>query len=64
MTNLLWYLLPFFFGFVGHVMLSNSLVHDDKKAVRISFRIAIIVTCVYSALFVAYIIKFGILNDD
>ncbi len=45
-------------------MLSNSLAYDDKKIIKKSFKIAIIITCIYSALFVLYIIKFGVLNDD
>lgn len=64
MTSLVWYLLPLFFGFLGHAMLSNSLAYDDKKIIKKSFKIAIIITGIYSALFVLYIIKFGILNDD
>ncbi len=64
MTSLVWYLLPLFFGFLGHAMLSNSLAYDDKKIIKKSLKIAIIITSIYSALFVLYIIKFGILNDD
>ncbi len=64
MTSLVWYLLPLFFGFVGHAILSNSLAYDDKKIIKKSFKIAIIITCIYSVLFVLYFIKFGILNDD
>lgn len=64
MTSYLWYLLPMFFGFIGHAILSNSLAYDDKRFTKNSFKIAIIVTGIYSALFVVYFIKFGILNDD
>lgn len=64
MTSLVWYLLPFFFGFVGHAILSNSLAYDNPKAVKKSFKIAIIITCWYFVLFAVYFIKFGVLNDD
>ncbi len=47
---------PILFGLVGHLIVSNSLVCDDKKAVRKSFRLAIVSSGLWTMLLVTYLV--------
>lgn len=54
MTSFFWYLLPILFGFVGHAMVSNSLVYDDKIAVKNSLKLAIVSSCIWGVLIILW----------
>lgn len=59
MTNFLWYTLPVLFGFVGYVIVSNSLAYDNKIVVKNSFKIAIISSCFWGILIICWLIIFS-----
>ena len=47
---------PILFGLVGHLIVSNSLVCDDKKAVRKSFKLAIVSSGLWTMLIITYLV--------
>ncbi len=63
MTNFFWYLLSSLFGFVGYVMVANSLAYENKKVIKKSLYLASISTAVYFVLFILYVITFSQSND-
>lgn len=58
MTSFLWYGMSILFGFVGHAIVSNSLVYENPTTVKNSLKLAIISSCIWAFLFAYYVSLF------